>query len=525
MVQRSFARGFAVALLAVVAASSAAPLAAEAPSRHLTILYTNDLHAQLDPIVATWLPDRPRLGGLYSLSGAIARLRNDRDDVILVDAGDLLSGPAVSTLTRGEAPFDLLDAMGYDAMAIGNHEFDVSVPRLEELMWSTAVPVLSANTYWRGTDRRFARPYVIVRRGGIRVALIGVIGADAAQVTLPAQVRNLEFRDPAHELKPLVEALRTEVDVVVVLAHEGKTGPMQEDAENHPEAQRDFDTDVALAAAVPGIDVLVGGHAHRGIDPPFREPSNGTIIVQTFGHSTSLGVLDLTLPAAGKGVVSFRGRLERVWSDRETPMPEVTRRAAHWRSVIAAMASRPVCEASAPITRDYAAASPLGNLLTDLMRSHSGTDIALYNSGGLRADLPAGTVTRVHVTSVLPFNNRVVVLRLKGAAIRAALEQGLSGEHGMVQQSGIVVRFDPEAPAGRRLVFAMVKGTPLDDGTTYTVATIDFLVQGGDGYNSLGTGEVVSTARETIATQAAEWLRARGRVSPSADDRTLPVSR
>lgn len=358
MVGRSPGSRLAVALLVALAASAGASIAAEAPRRHLTVLYTNDSHAQLDPVLATWLPDTPRLGGFEALSGTIARLRQGRDDVILVDTGDLLSGPAISTLTRGEAPFDLLDAMGYDAMAIGNHEFDVSVPRLEELTWSTSVPVLAANVYWRDSGRRFARPYAILRRGTVRVAVIGVIGADAAQVTLPAQVRDLEFRDPARELKPLVEGLRAEVDLVVVLAHEGKTGPMQDDAENHPEAQRDFDADVALAAAVPGIDVLVGGHAHRGIDPPFREPTNGTIIVQTFGHTTTLGVLELDLPAEGRGIASYRGRLERVLADRETPMPEVARRAALWRAGVAAKASRPLCESSAPITRDYAAASP-----------------------------------------------------------------------------------------------------------------------------------------------------------------------
>ena len=523
MCRRVFSRALLVGLLVVQAAVSVAAPAAPTP-RRLTVLYTNDLHAQLDPIEATWLEGKPRLGGLEALSGAIARLRSGRDDTLLVDAGDLLSGPAVSTLTQGEAPFDLLDAMGYDAMAIGNHEFDVSVPRLEELIWSTSLPVLAANAYWRDGGRRFARPYVIVRRGGLRVAVIGVIGADAAQVTLPAQVRDLEFRDPARELVPLVAALRPTVDLVVVLAHEGRTGPMQLDAESRPEAQRDFDTDIALAAAVPGIDVLVGGHAHRGIDPPFRETTHGTIIVQTWGQSTTLGVLDLTLAAEGPGISSYQGRLERVYSDKETPMPEVSRRASHWRGVVAAQASLPVCEAVAAITRDYAGPSPLGNLLTDLMREHGRADIALYNSGGLRADLPAGPLTRVHMTSVLPFNNRLVVLRLKGTAVRAALEQGLSGEHGALQQSGLVVRFDPRAPSGRRLLSVTVNGAPLDDGISYLVATVDFLAQGGDGYASLVGGENVATSRETIATQATEWLRQRGRVAPVMDERPLPVA-
>lgn len=510
--------------LAVLLAA-AAFTAPSAPARRLTVLYTNDLHAQLDPVEAIWLEGAPRLGGLEALSGAIARLRAGRDDTLLVDSGDLLSGPAISTLTRGAAPFDLLDAMGYDAMAIGNHEFDVSVPRLEELIWSTALPVLGATVYWREGGRRFARPYVIVHRGGLRIAIIGVIGADAALVTLPAQVRELEFRDPASELAPLVAALRPEVDVVVVLAHQGRTGPMQVDAENRPDAQRDVDADVALAAAVPGIDVLVGGHAHRGIDPPFREPTNGTLIVQTWGHSTTLGVLDLTLRAEGQGIAAYQGRLERVLADKETPMAEVARRAVRWRAAVATQAAEPVCEATAPITRDYNGPSPLGNLLTDLMREHGKADVALYNSGGLRADLAAGAVTRGHVTAVLPFNNRLVVLRLSGAALRAALEQGLSGEHGALQQSGMVVRYDPHAPAGRRLVSGTVGGAPLDDRTSYLVATIDFLAQGGDGYASLSDGETLVTATDIIAVQAAEWLRQRGRVGPVVDDRTLPAGK
>jgi 5'-nucleotidase/UDP-sugar diphosphatase len=234
-------------------------------------------------------------------------------------------------------------------------------------------------------------------------------------------------------------------------------------------------------------------------------------------------VLDLTLKTTGKGIASYEGRLERVWSDREKPMPEVASRAAHWRALVAAMASQPVCQASAPIRREYDGPSALGNLVTDLMREHSGADVSLYNAGGLRADLPTGAVTRADVTSALPFNNHLVVLRLKGSAVRAALEQGLSEEHGMVQQSGMVVRFDPHAPARRRLVAVTVKGKPLVDDATYVVATIDFMAEGGDGYASLTTGEQVSASRETIGTQMAEWLRKRGRISPIVDDRTLPA--
>lgn len=497
-------------------------VAADPRTEILRVLYTNDMHAQLEPVVANWLEGSPRVGGFEALSGLIARLRGERDNVVVVDAGDLLTGPSISTLTRGLAPFDFLDAIGYDAMAIGNHEFDVGVPALERCIWSTSVPVLGANVYWRESGRRFARPYVILDRGGLRVVILGVIGEDAAEVTLPEQVRELEFRDPASELRPLVEALRPEVDVVVVLAHQGKTGPMQSDAEAHPELQRGFDADVSLARAVPGIDVLVGGHAHRGIDPPHREPANGTLVVQTYGHTTTLGVLDLEV-ARGQGVVGYRGRLERVWSDRERPTAAMSRRVAYWRRELARRAAQPMCVASAAITRSYDGASPLGNLVTDLMRRHTGAEIALYNAGGLRADLPEGTVSYSDVISALPFNNRVELTLLTGEAILAALEQGLSGEHGMIQQSGLEVRFDPARPAGGRVVSVTVAGEPLRGAREYLVATIDFLVQGGDGYVSLSTGTTRNHSSETIGALMAIWLQELGTVAPTRDRRSLPI--
>ena len=234
-------------------------------------------------------------------------------------------------------------------------------------------------------------------------------------------------------------------------------------------------------------------------------------------------MLDLTLNAEGKGVASYEGRLERVWADSERPMPEVARRAASLASGgCRDGVSAGVRGVGANHTRLCGAVGARESV-TDLMREHSQADVALYNAGGLRADLPAGTVTLADVTSTLPFNNRLVVLRLKGDALRAALEQGLSEEHGMLQQSGMVVRFNPRAPSGRRVVSVTVNGRALDDQATYTVATIDFLADGGDSYLSLTRGETVSTSAETIGTEMTAWLRERGRVSPVSDDRTLPV--
>ncbi len=160
-------------------------------------------------------------------------------------------------------------------MAIGNHEFDYGADNFERQMWRVRFPILGANIFYKGTRHRYTRPWVILEKEGVRLGVIGVIGQDARSVALPSGITQLEFSEPALEVASAVELLRREVDLVVVLAHQGKTGPMQTDAEARPEVQRDFEEDIALAGTLPGIDVFVGGHAHRGIEVPYRAPAHG----------------------------------------------------------------------------------------------------------------------------------------------------------------------------------------------------------------------------------------------------------
>ncbi len=266
-------------------------LPAQAP-RDVTILYTNDFHSALDPIGAYWLPGHPRLGGAAALAGYIDSVRAADHTVFLFDAGDMFTG-MVSNLTRGEALMEMMRAMHYDAMAIGNHEFDYGSANFTRQMDRVPFPVLGANIFYKGTRHPYSRPYVILERNGVRVGVIGFIGQDARSVANQAGITDLDFVDPVEVLRPIVAELRPQVDLVVVLAHQGQTGPMQTDAEAHPEIQRDFNEDIRVAGAVPGIDVFVGGHAHRGIEVPYVHPRTGTIIVQTYGYGTRLGVLHL----------------------------------------------------------------------------------------------------------------------------------------------------------------------------------------------------------------------------------------
>lgn len=497
-----------VALLALP--GRAAPQA----QHDVTLLYTNDFHSALDPIAAYWLPGSPRLGGAAALAGYVDRIRRADKTVFLFDAGDMFTG-LVSNLTQGEALMEMMRAMRYDAMAIGNHEFDYGSANFERQMDRVPFPVLGANIFYKGTRHRYSRPYVILERNGVRVGVIGIIGEDARSVANQAGITDLDFDDPATAIAPIVAELRPQVDLVIVLAHQGKTGPQQTDAEAHPEIQRDFDEDIKLVGAVPGIDVFVGGHAHRGIETPYVHPKTGTIIVQTYGYGTRLGVLRLTL-RHGK-VASHQGELLKVWSDSIAPDTAVQRVVQHYETQIAPRAGAPLFTLARRAYRNYNGESPLGDAIADAIRDATGADIAMENAGGIRADLPEGALTSGHVLDVLPFLNTVNGYRLTGAQIREIIEQSLSLERGMMQLSGMRVEYDLSRPIGSRAVRLSVHGRPLDPAQRYTLGTASFLGAGGDLYVTFTHAEKLTTGK-TIAAVFEDWLRKRGAavVAPSA---------
>lgn len=506
--------------LAIALALSAAPAVSRAQAaRDVVVLYTNDFHSAFEPVPAYWLPGSPRLGGAAALAGLVDRVRARERTVFLFDAGDMCTG-MVSYVTRGEALMELMRTMRYDAFGIGNHEFDYGSDNFERQMDRVPYPVLGANIFYHDTRHRYSRPYVILEKDGVRVGVIGVIGQDARSVALPSGITGLDFDDPAEAIAPIVAELRPLVDILVVLAHEGKTGPEQTDAEARPDVQRDFDEDIRLAGAVPGIDVLIGGHAHRGIEPPYVHARTGTIVVQTYGYGTRLGVLKLHL--AGGRVIGHEGELLKVWTDSIAPDTAVAALVARYRARLPDSLTAPIGTARLRLSRDYRGESTLGDFVADVIREAVGAEIGLENAGGLRADIPEGPVTRAAIIDALPFVNHVARYRLTGAQVREVLEQSLSLERGMMQVSGLRVEYDLARPVGGRAVRVLVNGLPLDSTRTYVVGTHDFIGQGGDLYGTFFALRPDTVGAEVQAAVIAR-LRARPVIERPAGGRLVPA--
>jgi len=449
----------------------------------ITILFTNDFESAYEPTRAYWRNDMERIGGVAQLASLIADYRAKDPDLFLFDAGDIFTG-SLAHLTQGEIAFELMRIMDYDAMSIGNHEFEFGWEELARQKQRATFPVLGANLSYRSSGEPYAPPYSIIERNGVRVGVIGVLGQDAATALIPRNIAGVVVSDPVQAVRKYVQLLRPEVDLIVVLTHQGPTAPMQTNDEAAPEVYRGNLENLALAAAVPGIDVLLAGHTDAGTPEALRDPVNGTLIMQTWGQGQHLGVLQLALDASNIGspkVTLLNSGLVPVNSDGLEADAEVNALLERYRAQHPSL-YKPVGSLDKRASRKYYQESILGNLLADIVREHTATEIALVPSGALRKDLPAGELLRVDLQDMFPFEDRLAVVELSGQTLLAILEQGLSLERGLLQIAGLQITYDSAAPIGQRIISASTGGQPLDPQKNYRLATLEILARGGDSY-------------------------------------------
>jgi len=455
--------------------ASNSPLAAD---KTITLLFTNDVESAYDPIPAHWRNDMEMIGGIAEMTTLIRDFRGREPNVFLFDSGDIFTG-SLAKETKGALAFELMTSMEYDAMAIGNHEFEYGV---EIFGWEknrAPFPVLGANMFYRGTDHPYAQAHTIIERGGVRIGVIGIMGRDAVSAIIPSNIAALDVREEAEAVQRSVDAIRADVDIVVLLTHQGKTAPMQTDAESDPRLQRDIDADIALAGAVRGVDVLFAGHADAGTPKPVVHPKTGTLIMQTYGQATHLGYLQLVLDDESGTIKSYDGKLVPVDADALEPDPLIAAKLAHYRGRFPSL-FEPVGRSAAFMARKYIEESDVGNLFADIIRAAADTDMAFIHAGSLRKDIPKGSLTRADLLDVYPFVDDVMRFSITGAQLREIMEQSLSQERGLMQISGFLIAYDYTKPVGQRLVWMRRDGRAIEPDDVFTAAAPGFLAEGGD---------------------------------------------
>jgi 2',3'-cyclic-nucleotide 2'-phosphodiesterase (5'-nucleotidase family) len=486
----------------------------------VTLLFTNDVESAYDPIPAFWLDDQEMIGGIAEMTTLINAFRQTEPNVFLFDSGDIFTG-ALAKLTEGRLAFELMITMGYDAMAIGNHEFEYGH---EIFAWQknrAPFPVLGANFFYGGTDHPYAQAHAVIERNGVRIGVIGIMGQDAVTAIIPSFIAPLDVTVPAAAVQRSVDELRDDVDLIVLLTHQGKTAPMQTDAESDPRLQRDIDADINLAGAVTGIDVLFAGHADAGTPEPIVHPETGTIIMQTYGQATHLGYLQLTLDPETRRITNYDGRLVPVDPALHMPDPAIIAKLTEYRDAYPEIQAV-IGKTAARMNRHYIEESAVGHLFADAFVAVSGADIAFIHSGSLRKDLPAGDVRVVDLLDTYPFVDDVIVKEMTGEQIRRALEQSFTLERGLLQVSGLEVTYDLTQPEGQRLVSAEHEGAALLDTDRLTVAAPGFLAEGGDLYTVFAESEAIRSAG-TVTDVAIAYFAQQGAVAVPPGGRQVDI--
>lgn len=523
------------ALIAISASARATPL-------KLTIVHVNDTHSHMEPAQMALLLGGQKtyvsVGGYARLATLVKQTRSSNQPMLLLHAGDAVQGDMSFIKYEGVSDIDFMNKLAFDAMAVGNHEFDRGPKLLARLIRQADFPFLSANLdATRDSNlNNMIKPYLIKEIAGQKIGIIGLTVAETQMLSSPGP--DVVFQNVIIATRNAVKVLEGQgVKHIIVLSHIS------------------YAADLRLAAEVPGIDLIVGGHSHTllgnfgrlGLKPQGPYPvavkgpdEDDVYVVQSWEWAKVAGVLNISFDSAGRikacngdafllvGDSFYRkndaGRMVLVDNEDKQPiladiaknpmikvLPEdagMLKKLALYRSGIEELRNKEIARATEDLLHirepglhinagvNLPEGSSIAPIVAEAMlwkMNQVGLDVqlSLQNAGGVRTDIHQGPLTVARVYSILPFNNTLVVLTLTGAQIRAALEHGVTrGGGSFPYLGGARYTADMRQPQGRRITELEVRGvidkwSPVVDDKTYRLATISFLAGGGGGYTVL----------------------------------------
>lgn len=496
----------------------------------LRVVHTNDHHARIEPVLNGSTPVH---GGVSRRKTLIDAIRNEGGNQVLLDAGDVFQGTLYFNQYRGMADLEFYNAMRYDAVAIGNHEFDIGQAPLATFINGARFPVLSANIQADASSplAGLIKPWTVIWVGGQAIGIIGVTTEETTVLSNPGP--GVTFTNYIDAVKQGVAALRQAgVTKIIALTHVG------------------VEADRVLASQVDGLAVVIGGHSHTPMGPmvstananrPYPEviasPSGKPVIVaQDWEWGRWLGDLTIGFDANGDITTVVAGNPTEV-------LPSVMadtgfeNRITAFRAPLDQLRATPVGETQVALNGARADVrtkeTNLGNMIADSTLAKTvgaGSQIAIVNGGGVRTSIPAGRVTLGQVLEVHPFGNTLVVMTVTGAQVKEALENGVSQVETVAgrfpQVGGMRFSWDATAPAGSRVTGIQIadgKGgfTAIDPNASYRLVVNNFIATGGDGYSVLQKGTDRIETGFLDSDVIVEYLQANSPVNPQVEGRII----
>ena len=476
---------------------------------HVKILAINDFHGQLPGTKS--LNGEPA-GGAPVLASYLSSSAGRATTFIALPGDVVGASPPESGLLLDEPTLLFWSNLADDYTTIatfGNHEFDrgtdelfrtigggngrTTIAHLVDPYPGTKMEYISANVVWKVNDTPIAAPYTIRDADGVQIAFIGAVTTETPSIQRPANIEDIAFKDETESINRYVpEVQEMGVHAIVILLHEGGS---QEAYDGPTRSECNVTGRVAgiVAGLDPDVDVVLSAHTHEFTNAYLENAGgNQVLVTQAYSYGRAFADIDLIIDPITGDIIHKTAEIVPAYASGINPDPGATALLTAARETVEPMTGWIVTTTSSDITdlANDAGESPLGNLVADGQRVAMQADVAFITTGSLRADIPVGDVTWGDLYAVQPFSSSVLSMILTGEQIRDVLEQQWQTPlppHNLAV-SGLSYTFDDTRPAGDKVTEIRVAGTPVEPGANYTVAMVDFLATGGDGYTVFTKG-------------------------------------
>ena len=509
----------------------------------LDVMFTNDIHGGIDRYSATFMNPEfpPMLGGggvAASYINSVRKMSSDTRDQLLIDAGDFFQGHPVGTMTKGKAVVAYFNMIGYDLSVIGNHEYDIGQEDLMETLQDAEFPILSCNIVKKGTDELvdYVTPYIVIEKLGIKIGIIGVTTTDTEQMSFPEHIAQVDFLVAKPAVEKYVKILREDekVDLVFVVGHMGlpyEPEPSYEyryqSGKEKEERRWGYDAQ-EIAHEVEGIDVLFGGHMHKGFAHAWEDPDTHTLVFQGYAYGSNIGHVTLKIDKETKTLSGYEepaireGVLVTLFEDEFLPEPAIADSILGMQKRAEVGMDEVIGEAAIYLSRlGTGTQNLIGNLVCEAMLDYAEADFAFLNLGGIRADINAGPVTYRDVFDVMPFDNQVVMMEVDGEFLKDIIEMRVSGSRHGLRVAGVEVVINRKRENYDRVSSLLIGGKPWQADKIYKVVTTDFLLQGNAGLAMLTKipEENITRYEQDLREAIVEYIRKQSPVEIKIDNR------
>ncbi|GAA0125204.1 5'-nucleotidase C-terminal domain-containing protein [Clostridium sp. CTA-19] len=445
----------------------------------INILSFNDFHGALQ--------ESGKNVGAAKLIGELKKFKSENPNTVVVSGGDLFQGSPMSNLKEGQPVADMIKILGLKYSALGNHEFDWGRDKIPNWQEQGDFNFLAANLYDDSTNDTvsWVKPYAIEEVDGVKIGFIGLITPDTAIATKAENIQGLTFKDPVEIATQLSKKLKEEekVDVVIALTHIG--GKQSEDGS--------ITGEVANLASVEGLDAIVSAHSHTKISGIV----NDVPIVQGMNNGRAIAKLQISLNE-DKTIKSIAPSVDVLYERADTLIEdaETKNMVDNYLLDLKPLLDEKIADLTVDLPHDRSKGlTELGEFVSKNLAEVAGTQICVMNGGGIRAPLSKGTLTMGDMYTVLPFDNTLVTMEIKGSDLKKVIENGIApANYGWGQFYGLKVYYEPSKEFGDRILsMDLLDGTPVEMDKYYTLATNDMIYGGGDNYDFSGAINVKDT--------------------------------